>query len=114
VIGVTAHLIIRNGRFTWSGYSAGGDPSHRPYALIVDTGRDFIITGERTLYLIGPGPMQFAEFSPGEVVLAARLRMFGFVALKDDEAASRQRDRHDLERRRLGRRRRIARDLLER
>jgi hypothetical protein len=67
---VIAHLIIRNDRFTWSGYNAGGDPAHRPYALVVEIGREFIITSEENLYLIGPGPMQFEEFSPDGLALA--------------------------------------------
>jgi hypothetical protein len=49
-----AHLILRDGRWTWSGYNASGDPAHRPYALVADIGRDFLITGEGKLYLIGP------------------------------------------------------------
>jgi hypothetical protein len=58
--------------------------------------------------------MQFAEFSPSEFALAARGGMFGFTVLQDDEAASWRRDRDDQERRRLGRRGRIARDPWER
>jgi hypothetical protein len=108
-----AHLIIKNGRFAWSGYNAGGDPAHR-HALIVEIGREFIITSEENLYLIGPGPMQFEEFSPDGLALAARRGMFGFTVLKDEEAASRHRDRRDRERSKLGRRGRIASDLLER
>ena len=40
--------------------------------------------------------------------------MFGFTVLEDDEAGSRRRDRDDQERRKLGRRGRIARDQRER
>jgi hypothetical protein len=110
---LTAHLIIRNGRFAWSGCNAGGDPAHHR-ALVVDVGRDFLITSEGKLYLTGPGPLQFAEFSPAEFALAARGGMFGFTVLAEDEAASWRRDRDDRERRRLGRRGRIARDQMER
>jgi hypothetical protein len=106
---VIAHLIIRNGRFAWSGYNASGDPAHR-HALVVDVGRDFLITSEGNLYLTSPGPRQFAEFSPSEFVLAAKGGMFGFTVLGGDEAASWRRDRDDQERQRLGRRGRIARD----
>ena len=108
-----AHLIIRNGRFAWSGYNAGGDPAHRQ-VLVVDVGRDFLITSEGNLYLTGPGCMQFAEFSPSEFVLAARGGMFGFTVLHEDEVASWRRDRDDQERHKLGRRGRIARDQKER
>ena len=55
--------------FAWSGYNAAGDPAHRQ-ALVVDVGRDFLITSEGNLYLTGPGRMQFAEFSPAEFALA--------------------------------------------
>jgi hypothetical protein len=40
--------------------------------------------------------------------------MFGFTVLQEDEAASWRRDWDDRERRRLGRRARIARDQRER
>jgi hypothetical protein len=110
---VIAHLIIRHNRFAWSGYNAGGDPAHRQ-ALVVDVGRDFLITSEGTLYLTGPGPMPFAEFSPTEFVLAAKSGMFGFTVLEEDVAASWRRDRHDQERQKLGRRGRMARDPWER
>jgi hypothetical protein len=110
---VIAHLIIRNGRFAWSGYNASGDPAHCQ-ALVVDVGRDFLITGEGKLYLTSPGPRQFAEFSPSEFALAARGGMFGFTVLGGDEAASWRRDKDDQVRRRLGRRGRIARDQRER
>jgi hypothetical protein len=110
---VIAHLIIRNGRFAWSGYNASGDPAHSP-ALVVDTGRDFLITSDGKLYLTGAGRLQFAEFSPSEFALAAKSGMFGFTVLGGDEAASWRRDRDDQERRRLGRWGRIARDQRER
>jgi hypothetical protein len=58
--------------------------------------------------------MQFAEFSPSEFALAAKGGMFGFTVLGGDEAASWRRDKDDQERRRLGRRGRIARDQRER
>ena len=108
-----AHLSIRNGRFAWSGYNAGGDPAHCQ-ALVVDVGRDFLITSEGNLYLTGPGRMQFAEFSPTEFAPAAKGGMFGFTIVQDDEAASWRRDRMDQERRKLGRRGRITRDQRER
>jgi hypothetical protein len=110
---VIAHLTIRNGRFAWSGYNASGDPAHHQ-ALVVDVGRDFLITTEDKLYLTSPGPMQLAEFSLSEFALAAKGGMFGFTVLGGDEAASWRRDRDDQERRRLGRRGRIARDQRER
>ncbi len=108
-----AHLIIRDNRFAWSGHNAGGDPAHR-HALVVDVGRDFLVTSEGNLYLTGPGRMQFAEFSPAGFALAAQRGMFGFTVLEEDEAASWRRDRNDRERRQLGRRGRIARDQWER
>ena len=40
---VIAHLVIRNNRLAWSGYNASGDPAHT-HALVVDVGRDFLIT----------------------------------------------------------------------
>jgi hypothetical protein len=107
---VIAHLILRDGRWTWSGYGASGDPSHRPFGLIIDIGRDFLITGEGTLYLTGHGPLRFAEFSPEAVVLAGRGGMFGFRVLHDEEAGSRRRDAEQRRRRKLGRRQRIAED----
>jgi hypothetical protein len=110
---VTAHLIIRNGRFAWSGYNPSGDFAHCP-ALVVDGGRDFLLTSDGNLYLTGAGRMQFAEFSPSESALAAKAGMFGFTVLGGDETASWRRDRDDRERRRLGRRGRIARDQRER
>jgi hypothetical protein len=108
-----AHLIIRNDRFAWSGHNAGGDPAHH-HALVVDVGRDFLITSEGKLYLNSPGLMQFAEFSPSGIALAARSGMMGFTVIKDDEAASWRRDRIDQERRKLGCRGRMARDPWER
>jgi hypothetical protein len=48
------HRFIHNGRLTWSGYGACGDPAHT-LALVVDIGRDFHITSEGQLYLTGPG-----------------------------------------------------------
>jgi hypothetical protein len=106
-------MIIRNGRFAWSGYNASGDPSHRQ-ALVVDVGRDFLITSEGKLYLTSSGPRQFAEFSPWEFALAAKGGMFGFTVLGGDEAASWRRDKDDQERRRHGRRGWIGRDQRER
>jgi hypothetical protein len=102
-----AHLIIRNGRLAWSGYNAGGDPAHE-YALVVDVGRDSLITSEGNLYLTGSGRMQFAEFSPGGLALAAQGGMLGFRVLEENEAASWRRDRDDQARRKLGRRGRMA------
>jgi hypothetical protein len=110
---VIAHLFIRNGRFAWSGYNASGDPAHC-HALVVDVGRDFLITSDGNLYLTSPCPIQFAEFSPSEFALAAKSGMFGFMVLKEDEAASWRRDRNDQECRKLGRRGRIARDQWQR
>ena len=103
-----AHLTHRDGRFAWSGYGASGDPAHRPYALIVDVGRDFHITEEGRLYLTGPGPKRFTEWSPEAVVLSARGGMFGFRVVAEDEAGSRWRDAEERRRRALGRRGRIA------
>jgi hypothetical protein len=108
---VIAHLILRNGRWTWSGYGASGDPAHRPFGLIVDIGRDFLITGEGRLYITGPGPMQFTEWSPEAVVLAARGGMFGFRVVIEDEAGTRLWDAEQRRRQKLGRRGRIAEDL---
>jgi hypothetical protein len=105
-----AHLILRDGRWSWSGYNASGDPAHRPHALVADVGRDFLITGEGNLYLTGPGPLRFTEWSPEAVVLAARGGMFGFRVLHDDETGSRRRDAEEQRRRKLGRRGRIAED----
>jgi hypothetical protein len=110
---VIAHLVIRNNRLAWSGYNASGDPTHH-YALVVDVGRDFLITSDGKLYLNSPGPLQFAEFSPAGFAVAARSEMLGFTVLKDDEAASWRRDRIDQERRKLGRRGSMARDSWER
>jgi hypothetical protein len=107
---VLAHLTIQNNRLDWSGYGASGDPRHRPYALVADVGRDFLITSEGELYLHGPGPMHFEEFTPNGFVLAARSGWFGFRVLAEGEAGSRQRDRREQERRKLGRRGRIAAD----
>jgi hypothetical protein len=110
---VIAHLVIRHNRLAWSGYNASGDPAHN-HALVVDVGRDFLITSEGKLYLNSPGPLQFAEFSPTGFAVAARSGMLGFMVLKDDEAASWRRDRIDQQRRKLGRRARMARDPWER
>jgi alkanesulfonate monooxygenase SsuD/methylene tetrahydromethanopterin reductase-like flavin-dependent oxidoreductase (luciferase family) len=110
---VIAHLVIRNNCLTWSGYNASGDPAHT-LALVVDVGRDFLITSDGKLYLNSPGPLQFAEFSPGGFAVAARSGMLGFTVLQDDEATSWRHDRIDQERRKLGRRGRIARDSWER
>jgi hypothetical protein len=110
---VIAHLVIRNNRLTWSGYNASGDPAHT-HALVVDVGPDFLITSDGKLYLNSPGPLQFTEFSPTGFAVAARSRMLGFSILKDEESASWTRDRIDQERRKLGRRGRIARDQWER
>jgi hypothetical protein len=110
---VIAHLTIRNNRFAWSGYNASGGPAYRP-ALVVDVGRDFLITSDGNLYLTGPGRLQFAEFSPSEFALAAKGAMFGFTVLQEDDAASWRRDRDDREGRQLRRRGRIARDQRER
>jgi len=107
---VIAHITIRDGRFAWSGYGASGDPAHL-HALVVDVGRDFLITGEGRLYLTGPGPMQFTEWSPEAVVLAARGGMFGFRVVIEDEAGTRLWDAEQRRRRGLGRRGRIAEDL---
>ncbi len=105
-----AHITIRDGRFAWSGYGASGDPVHL-HALVVDVGCDFLITGEGRLYLTGPGPMQFTEWSPEAIVLAARGGMFGFRVVIEDEAGAWQRDTEERRRRGLGRRGRIAEDL---
>ena len=104
-----AHLFFRNGRLAWSGYGASGDPTHT-HALVVDIGRDFIITGDGRLYLTGPGPFQFEEFSADGVTIAARRGMFGFSVLKEGEAASWRKDRRERAKRKLGRRGRIAED----
>ena len=105
-----AHLLLHDGRWTWSGYGASGDPAH-VHALVVDVGRDFLITEEGRLYLIGPGPLQFTEWTPEAVVLAARGGMFGFRVVIEDEAGARRRDAEERRRRKLGRRGRIAEDL---
>ena len=102
-----AHITIRDGRFAWSGYGASGDPAHL-HALVVDVGRDFLITGEGRLYLTGPGPMRFTEWTPEAVVLAARGGMFGFRVVIEDEAGAWRRDAEERRRRKLGRRGRIA------
>jgi hypothetical protein len=105
-----AHLILRDGRWTFSDYNASGDPDHRPFGMIIDVGREFLITGEGNLYLTGPGPLRFTEFTTEGVVLAARGGMFGFRVLHGDEAGSRRRDAEEQRRRELGRRGRIAED----
>jgi hypothetical protein len=110
---VIAHLVIRNNRLVWSGYNASGDPAHT-HALVVDVGRDFLITSDGRLYLSSPGPLQFAEFSPTGFAVAARSGMLGFTVLKDDEAASWRCNRIDQERRKLGRRGRTTRESRER
>lgn len=104
-----AHLFYHNGCLAWSGYGASGDPTHT-HALVVDTGREFIITSDGTLYLISPGPLQFTEYSPDDFAVAARLGRLGFRVLKDNATASWRRDRRDMARRKLGRRGRIAQD----
>lgn len=104
-----AHLTIRHDRLAWSGYNASGDPSH-VHAMVVDIGRDFLVTGDGKLYIHDPGPHQFEEFSPTGVAIAARNGMFGFSVVKDDEAAARTWDREQQRRMRLGRRGRIAED----
>jgi hypothetical protein len=107
---VIAHITIRDGRFAWSGYGASGDPAHL-HALVVEVGRDFLITGEGRLYITGPGPMQFTEWSPEAVVLAARGGMFGFRVVIEDEAGTRLWDAEQRRRQKLGRRGRIAEDM---
>jgi hypothetical protein len=104
-----AHLFLHNGRLTWSGYGASGDPSHT-HAMNIDVGRDFLITSDGDLYLTGPGPFQFAEFSADGLAVAARLGRLGFRVLKDDLTASWREDRCNRARRKLGRRGRIAED----
>ena len=104
-----AHLFFHNARLTWSGYGASGDPAHT-HALAVDTGREFIITSAGNLYLIDPGPFQFAEFSPDGFAVAARLRRLGFRVLEENERASWRIARRDMARRKLGRRGRIVED----
>ncbi len=105
-----AHIILRDGRFAWSGYGASGDPAHL-HALVVDVGRDFHITDEGRLYLTGAGPLQFTEWTPEAVVLAARGGMFGFRIVIEDEAGAWRRDAEERRREKLGRRGRIAEDL---
>ena len=102
-----AHLFIHNGRLAWSGYGASGDPAH-VFALVIDVGRDFLITDDGTLYLTGPGPHQFSEFSPECLAVAARLGRLGFRVLEDKLTASWRCDRQDRARRKLGRRGRIT------
>ncbi len=69
---VIAHLVIRNNCLAWSGYNASGDPVHH-HALVVDVGRDFLITSEGKLYLNSPGPLQFAELgSPHQMRIIVR------------------------------------------
>lgn len=102
-----AHLFVHKGQLAWSGYNGLGDPSHA-YAFVIDVGRDFQITSEGNLYLTGPGPGQFEEFSPAGTVIAARGRMFGFRLIQATEVASRFADKRNQKRQRLGRRGRIA------
>lgn len=104
-----AHITVLKGRLAWSGYGASGDPSH-VHALVVDVGRDFLITGDGKLHIHGPGPHQFEEFTPTGVAIAARRGMFGFAVVADGEAAARAWDREQQRRMRLGRRGRIAED----
>jgi hypothetical protein len=86
-LAVIAHLTIQKGRFTWSGHNASGDPAHRPYAMIVDVGRDFTITSEGNLYLTGAGPLRFTELSVTGFVLAARCGWFGLKIVTEEEPA---------------------------
>lgn len=105
-----AHLMLDKGRYAWSGHNASGDPVHRPYALVVDVGRDFILTDEGNLYPTGPGSARFKEFSPDGFVLAARSGWFGFRVVAAEEPAAREADQERQETRKLGRRGRIARE----
>jgi hypothetical protein len=38
-------------------------PTRLPHALVVEVGRDFFLMSPDRLYLTGPGPHQFEEFS---------------------------------------------------
>jgi hypothetical protein len=82
--------------------------------LVINAGRDFLITSDGNLYLTDPGSHQFSEFSPEGFVLAARRGWFGFCVVAEDEAGSRKRDRREQELRKLGRRGRIAREQARR
>jgi hypothetical protein len=92
---VKAHLFYHRGKLAWSGYNASGDPRHRPYAFVVDVGRDFILTSDEraALYLIGPGPVQFTMFTPDSVALAGRVGAFGFKLVTGAEGAAIAADR---------------------
>jgi hypothetical protein len=80
-----AHLFMNKGRLDWSGHNATGDFRHTPFAVVVDTGRDFYLTSDKApaLTLVGPGPARFELFSPEAVVIAARSRMFGFWIVEE-------------------------------
>ncbi len=71
-------------------------------------GRDFILTDEGNLYLTGPGPVRFKEFSPEGFVLAARQGWVGFRVVPEEEPAAREADQERQEVQKLGRRGRIA------
>lgn len=90
-----AHMYLNRGRLEFSGYGACGDPDYAPFAAVVEIGRAFQLVGERCdrLYLTGPGPCQFEEFTPTEVYLAGKSGWFGFRLVSTDWLGARALDR---------------------
>ncbi len=93
-----AHLRRDRKGWYYSGYNASGDPlilrgqrgqapAPVPYDAVVDVGREFLLTSDGLLYILGPEMAQAREWEPARLVVAARLGMFGFRLLEWREDA---------------------------
>lgn len=106
-----AHLYTHKGRLSFSGYLASGDPSHRPFALVVDVGRLFSVTWDEPCVLffkLRPDDRTNVEFSAEALATAARAGLFGFRVVGGSEGKAIAADRARRARSKLDRRARIA------
>lgn len=103
-----AHLFHHNGELAFSGHLASGDRAHKPWAAVVEIGRDFFITPDgKTLYFKRrPEDKAPLTFSAEGVLVAARYQMFGFQLIEETEGLSLSGDKDRQVKRKTDRRKR--------
>lgn len=67
----------------FSGGWAQGDELNAPVDVVIDIGREFMMSHEGNLVPFGPGPGAHQEFTPSGLYNAAKQGWFGFKLLYD-------------------------------
>lgn len=110
-----AHLYYDKGELAFSGYNASGDPAHKPWAAVIDVGRDFMIfSGDephpRLCYKRHIDDRKYTEFTAEGLLIASRAGWFGFKLIEEAETASKEADKKEQVRKKIDRRRRPPRE----